>query len=79
MGDDAIAYANRGYALMGMGGASQLAIPDFDKAIQLDPDYAWAYANRGSAHLNLRQFAEYRIDKAKACSLDKRFCYTASP
>ena len=79
MGDDAIAYANRGYALMGMGGASQLAIPDFDKAIQLDPDYAWAYALRGSAYLNLRQFAEYRIDQAKACSLDKRFCYTASP
>ena len=74
MGDDAIAYASRGLARM-----DSRAIEDWDKAIELDPNYAWAYANRGSAHLNLRQFAEYRIDKAKACSLDKRFCYTASP
>ena len=45
---------------------SQRAIEDYDKAIQLDPDDAWAYSGRGYAYraLGLHQRAIQDYDKA---------------
>ena len=55
-------------------GQHQRAIEDFDKAIQLDPDYALAYANRGIAYHLLGQDEKSDADKAKACSLASHYC-----
>ena len=51
-------------------GQYQTAIADYTKAIQLDPDYALAYNNRGVAYRNLGQYASADADETKACSLD---------
>ena len=37
-------------------GQHQEAIADFDQAIRLQPDYAYAYFNRGLAKFNLGQY-----------------------
>ena len=50
------------------------AISHFDKAIQLDPAFAMAYNYRGLAYQGLGQHAKADADKAKACSLDSKFC-----
>ncbi len=68
-----MAYNNRGaaYAVLGQ---YQLAIEDYDKAIQLDPDYADPYYNRGAAYYVLDQDGKAEADYAKACRLDTRLC-----
>ena len=50
-----MAYNNRGaaYAVLGQ---YQLAIEDYDKAIQLDPEDAMAYYNRGVAYKELGRY-----------------------
>ena len=55
-------------------GEYQRAIEDFDKAIQLDPDDAWAYSKRSSAYKRLGQKAKAEADYDKACRLDSFFC-----
>ena len=50
------------------------AIQDYDRAIQLDPNFATAYNNRSDAYYNLGKYAEADADKAKACSLDANYC-----
>ena len=52
----------------------QEAIDRFTEAIQLDPDLASAYSNRGIAYRALGEYAEASADKAKACSLDSKYC-----
>ena len=52
----------------------QRAIQDFDSAIQLDPDDAIAYRNRGNAYYYLGQYTEAYADYAKACFLDSEYC-----
>ena len=52
----------------------ELAIQDYDMAIQLDPNDAMAYANRGIAYHLLSQDEKSDADKAKACSLDSKYC-----
>ena len=47
-------YGNRGLAKYRLG-QHFAAIADYDKAIQLKPDYAEAYGNRGLAKGNLGQ------------------------
>ena len=68
-----MAYNNRGDAY-GYLGEYQTAIADFNKAIELDPDFADAYYNRGDAYYSLYQDAEADADFAKACSLDSQYC-----
>ena len=58
----------------GLLGEYQRAIEDYDKAIQLDPDDAMAYNNRGVAYYYLGQYTKQAADRAKACSLDSQFC-----
>lgn len=43
----AIAYNNRGYVLLLIGGLEKAAVSDFTKAIDLSPSFAKAYYNRG--------------------------------
>ena len=49
-------------------------IDDYDKAIRLDPNYANGYNSRGIAYRKLGKYAEADADKAKACSLDSKYC-----
>ena len=69
----ALAYVGRGRAYHAEH-QHQRAIEEFDKAIQLDPDNAGAYYNRGVAYAFLGQDAKADADKAKACSLDSFYC-----
>ena len=52
----------------------QRAIQDFDKAIQLDPSHASVYSMRGLAYRRLGQDAKAAADRAKACSMDSKYC-----
>ena len=66
-------YNNRGGAYFNLG-QYQRALEDFDKAIRLEPGYGSAYSNRGAAYSALGQSANAEANKAKACSLDGRWC-----
>ena len=46
------------------------AIPEFDKAIQIDPDYADAYRGRGNAYWRLAQFQNAVDDHTMALQID---------
>jgi tetratricopeptide (TPR) repeat protein len=47
-----------------------IAIPDFDKAIELNPDFADAYFNRGCAKGSLEQIADALADFDAAIHLN---------
>ena len=49
------------------------AIADYDKAIELDPNFALAYMNRGKAKAELKQYSEAIADYDKAIELDPNF------
>ena len=49
------------------------AIKDHDKAIELDPNYAMAYNNRGVAKADLKQYFEAIKDHDKAIELDPNY------
>ena len=44
------------------------------EAIELDPNYAAAYYNRGNVYYNLGQHAKAKTDLDKACSLSSYYC-----
>ena len=46
------------------------AIQEFDKAIQIDPDYADAYRGRGNAYWRLAQFQNAVDDHTMALQID---------
>ena len=54
-------------------GQHQNAINNYTKVIQLDPEYANAYNNRGIAYRALGQPALADADKTMACSLDSKY------
>ena len=49
------------------------AIVDLNKAIQLDPNFAVAYNNRGSAYNDLKQYDKAIVDYTKAIQLDPNY------
>ena len=49
------------------------AIKDYDKAIELDPNFAPAYHNRGIAKYELKQYSEAIADYDKAIELDPNY------
>jgi len=51
-----------------------MAIEQFTKAIQLDPDFADAYYARGIVYLLLGQDSRAAADETEACSMGSRFC-----
>jgi tetratricopeptide (TPR) repeat protein len=46
------------------------AISDYNKALELDPNYSLAYTNRGSAYLKKYQFDKAMADYNRALELD---------
>ena len=49
------------------------ALVDYTKAIQIDPDFAMAYNNRGSACRSLGEYTLANAEKTVACSLDSQY------
>ena len=62
-------YFRRGYACYDLG-LYDLAIANYDKAIQLEPDYTEAYINRGIAKIRLGQHFAAISDYDKAIQLE---------
>ena len=46
------------------------AIADYDRAIELDPKFAWAYAGRGLVHLLEKRQPQADADFARALEID---------
>ena len=65
-----MAYTIRGISYSNLGQYAT-AIADYTKAIQLDPDYALAYLNRGAAYHNQtpRQYTAAINDYTKAIQI----------
>jgi tetratricopeptide (TPR) repeat protein len=53
----------------------QKAIADYNQAISLDPDYAWAYAGRGETYRWLEQYDQAIADFDKAIELESEFVW----
>jgi Flp pilus assembly protein TadD len=45
------------------------AMDDLQKALELDPNYAWAYCNRGFVYESLGDLEQAKADYEKALSL----------
>ncbi|MDE5069512.1 MAG: tetratricopeptide repeat protein, partial [Trichodesmium sp. St4_bin8_1] len=67
----AYAYNNRG-VVYDKQGKYDLAIADYNQAIQLNPKYAKAYYNRGLAYKAQRNIQKARSDFKKAADLHKQ-------
>ena len=55
-------------------GEHQNALEDYDRAIELDPDHALTYYNRGVVLQKLGKNALAEKDSNKACELDRSHC-----
>ena len=64
-------WFEKGLALM-ESGKYQDAIEAYSKAIELNPEYAWAYCNRGIAYRNLEDYRQAIRDYDKAIELDPK-------
>ncbi|MDD9797976.1 MAG: tetratricopeptide repeat protein, partial [Alphaproteobacteria bacterium] len=62
-------YFDSGYE-KGRAGDYKGAIEDFNKAIELKPDYTIAYDNRGYANSRLENYLQALADYDKAIKLD---------
>jgi tetratricopeptide (TPR) repeat protein len=67
--DPAVQHYDRGVNLAKAGQYEQ-AIAEFDKAIELDPNYTAAYANRGNVYSQIGQHDKAIADCNKAIELD---------
>ena len=65
--NDGIAYSKLGQ--------HQRAIQEYDRAIQLDPDYVDAYLNRGFTYKKLDQYQRAIQDYDKAIQIDPNYAY----
>ena len=54
-------------------GLANLAIKDYNKAIQLDPELAEAYCNRGVAYEHTGEFERAIADHTKAIELQPHY------
>ena len=46
------------------------ALADFNRAIDLDPSYAWALANRGETYRRMERYEEALADLTRAIDLN---------
>lgn len=67
--DEAAERSNRGAELMNEGRWEE-ALAELDKAIELDPNNAYAYTNRGGVNAGLGQYEQAIADLDKAIELD---------
>ena len=67
--ETAVAANNEGFNYNNQGEYDK-AIVAFNKAIELDPDFALAYNNRGWAYIELEQYEQGIADCTKAIELD---------
>ncbi|MBD2679611.1 MULTISPECIES: tetratricopeptide repeat protein [Nostoc] len=51
------------------------ALQDFDRAIELDPKYAWAIANRGVTYRLMKRYTEALQDFDRAIELDPKYAW----
>ena len=56
---DHVSYNNRGISYKEKGELDR-ALKDFDKAIELNPDFAEAYNNRGNVYRNMGDCDKYQ-------------------
>jgi len=68
--DNAIAYRERGRAIIEGKGDNDRAIADYNQAILLDPNSAFAYNNRGLAYKNKKNYDQAIADFNQAIRLD---------
>ncbi len=66
------AYLNRGNAYL-MRGRDAEALADFNRSIELEPDFAPSYYNRGSALMHLNRLDEAEADFTRAIELSPEF------
>jgi tetratricopeptide (TPR) repeat protein len=71
----AIEWFEKGFA-SGMSGDHNAAIENFSMAINLDPKFAIAYSNRGSAYINLGKRMQAIEDYNKAMELNPKYAET---
>ena len=68
-GTGCLVKKNNGGQAYGSKGENKEALADFDKAIELDPDYALAYSDRGRIYYILGEFERAGHDLHKAIDL----------
>ncbi len=51
------------------------SLMDFTRAIELDPDYAWAMAQRGITYRDMERYEEALSDLARAIELDPDYAW----
>ena len=71
--DDPALHANCG-AIMNLLGRPMEAEAASRHALEMKPDYAEAYNNRGASYKNLGQTVKAQDDFDKACSLNRQWC-----
>jgi tetratricopeptide (TPR) repeat protein len=74
MGSEAKACLDRGNAYLNKG-QYDLAMADFNKAIEIDPKFAKAYNNRGDAYEKKGQYDLAIADFTKAIEVDPKFAF----
>ena len=57
-------------------GLHEEALPDFDAALRLDPNNAWAFMSRGRAKADLGRYEEALADFDTALRLDPDYVWT---
>ena len=67
--DKAVGYAFYGMTLINVESFTE-AIANFDKAIEIDAEYSYAYRNRGAAKFKLERYEEAIDDYDKAINID---------
>jgi tetratricopeptide (TPR) repeat protein len=46
------------------------ALADFNRAVELDPDYVWAFASRGDTYRQMKQYDQALADLNQAVELN---------
>ena len=68
----AVEHDERG-TVLALAGLYKQAITEFNKAVELDPEYAMVYNNRGNAYWNKGNFDRAIADYDKAIKLDPEY------